>query len=73
MKKLLLAAIAVSAACMQSENVVTRSDSVNLGYQPTANKKTAKRQKRKAQRRSEMAAKYVNDKPYCQRNKKGRP
>jgi hypothetical protein len=73
MKKLLLAAIAVSAACMPSGNVVTQSEPLKMGYRPTANKKTAKRQKRKAQRRSEAAAKYINDKPHCQRNKKGRP
>ena len=73
MKKSLLMALAVSLACMPSGNVVTQSEPLKLGYWPSANKKTAKRQKRKAQRRSEMAAKYINDKPYCQRNKKGRP
>ena len=73
MKKSLLMALAVSLACMPSGNVVTQSESLKLGYWPSANKKTEKRQKRKDKRRSEMAAKYINDKPYCQRNKKGRP
>lgn len=44
---------------------------VELGYQPTINKKIPKRQKRKAARRSN--APKGEAKPHNQRNKKGRP
>jgi hypothetical protein len=74
MKKLALIAMTMALACAPIAKVVTQNSALpELAFCPTANKKTAKRQRRKAQRRSEDAAKYINDKPYRERNKKGRP
>lgn len=45
---------------------------MNLGYTPTVNKHTAKRQKRKLARRKNTSSK-ASVKPFNQRNKKGKP
>ena len=69
---LLSAALLALASSGSSASVVDSAGyKLNLGYEPTINKKIVKRIKRKAERRRNAPAAEV--KRHNQRNKKGRP